>query len=173
MEDAGLISLFHFDESGFATVPCVPYGRQPAGATLELPSFKSRRLNVLGFMPRSQQSFFRPAEGKVGAGQVIAAFDRFTAGYAVHRRPCVVNLDNAPWHTSHAFQGRLDEWATRGVVLNYLPAYSPELDPIEILWRKIKYDWLPLDCYASYAAMKAALLEILEGFGSQYQISFV
>ena len=177
MADAGLINLFYFDESGFATVPCVPYAWQPVGTTLELPSFKSKRLNVLGFMSRSQQSFFQTTEGKVDSAQVIAAFDRFTAnyaiGYASHNKPCVADLGNAPWHTSHAFQDRLDEWATRGVVVNHLPAYSPELNPIEILWRKIKYDWLPLGSYASYAAMKAAVLEILGGFGSQYRISFV
>lgn len=177
MADAGRVNLFFFDESGFATLPSVPYAWQPVGTTLKLPSFKSKRLNVLGFMSRSQQSFFYLNEDKVDTTQVIAAFDPFTAHYAneyaLYNKPCVVNLDNASWHTSHAFQDQIDKWATRGVVVHYLPAYCPELNPIEILWRKIKYDWMPLACYASYATMKAAVLKILEGFGSQYQISFV
>ena len=51
--------------------------------------------------------------------------------------------------------------------------YCPELNPIETLWRKIKYDWMPLACYASYGCMKNAVMEILGGFGHKYQISFV
>ena len=154
MADAGLISLFYFDESGFTTIPSVPYAWQPVGTTRELPSFKSKRLNVLGFMSRGQQAFFHSAEGKVGSAQVAEAFDRFAsryaAEYAVHGKPCVVTLDNAPWHTIRAFLDRVDGWVSCGVVVHYLPPYCPELNPIEILWRKIKHDWLPLACYASY-----------------------
>jgi transposase len=88
-------------------------------------------------------------------------------------KPCVVTLDNAPWHTSRAFLGRVDGWATCGVVVHYLPPYCPELNPIEILWRKIKHDWLPLSCYTCCANLKTAVLEILGDFGYKYQISFV
>lgn len=177
MADAGLISLFYFDESGFTTIPSVPYAWQPAGITRELPSFPSKRLNVMGFMSRGQQAFFHSTEGKVDSAQVAEAFDRFAsryaAEYASHGKPCVVTLDNAPWHTSRAFLDRLDGWASCGVVVHYLPPYCPELNPIEILWRKIKHDWLPLSCYTSYANLKNAVLEVLGGFGSKYQISFV
>jgi transposase len=29
------------------------------------------------------------------------------------------------------------------LIIKYLPPYSPELNLIEILWRRIKYTWLP------------------------------
>jgi hypothetical protein len=176
LADHGLINLFYFDESGFATVPCVPYAWQPLGTTRELPSFPSKRLNILGFLSRDQQAFFQPVEGTVGTAQAIAAFDRFAADYALayahHGKPCVVTLDNAPWHTSRAFREQIDRWAAQGVVLHYLPPYCPELNLIEILWRKIKYDWLPLSCYTRYGNLKSAVLEVLNGVGSKYQISF-
>ena len=102
LADAGLINLFYYDESGFSTVPSVPYAWQPVGTTLELPSFKSKRLNVLGFMSRGQQAYFHTTEGKVGTAQVAAAFDGFTSRYAleyaIHPTPCVVTLSNTfPW----------------------------------------------------------------------------
>ena len=135
MADHGLINLFYFDESGFATVPCVPYAWQPLGATRELPSFPSQRLNILGFLSRDQQSFFQAVEGTIGTDQTIAAFDRFAADYAVdyarHGQPCVVTLDNAPWHTSRDFRERIDRWGAQGVILHYLPPYCPELNLIE------------------------------------------
>ena len=177
MADAGLIDRFHFDASGCATRPSVPYAWQPVGTTLALPSFKSKRLNVLGFLSKDQRTFFRHAEAPVDTGQVVAAFDAVAAqraaGYAVHGRPGVVNLDHASWHSSQAFRDRMDGWAACGVVVHDLPPYSPELNAIEILWRKIKYEWLPLDCYTSYQAMKSAVLDILDGVGSKYQMCFV
>ena len=56
---------------------------------------------------------------------------------------------------------------------HYLPTYSPELNLIEILWRKIKYEWLPLNCYVNYQTLKKAVLEILKNFGSKHRITFV
>ena len=48
----GEIDLCYFDESGFTLEPCVPYAWQQTGETIEIPSSKSKRLNVLGFVNR-------------------------------------------------------------------------------------------------------------------------
>ena len=165
------MDLFFFDGSGFSTVPTVPYAWQPVGTVRELPAFPSQRLNVLGFLSRDQRAFFHPVEGKVGSGQVAEAIDRFTA-WRGNAKPCVLVLDNAPWHTSHAIQARRGDWAAQGVLLHYLPTYSPELNLIEILWRKMKYHWLPLPAYTSYADLRHAVLDVLAGVGSKYQITF-
>jgi hypothetical protein len=52
------------------------------------------------------------------------------------------------------------------------PAYSPELNLIEILWRRIKYSWLPFSAYESLSALIEALETILCDVGSEYQITF-
>jgi hypothetical protein len=80
MSDQGLINLFYFDASGFATAPCVSYAWQPLGATRELPSFPSQRSNILGFLSRDQPAFFQAVENPVVTAQAIAAFDRFASG---------------------------------------------------------------------------------------------
>jgi len=54
----------------------------------------------------------------------------------------------------------------------FLPSYSPELNLIELLWRKIKYEWLPLDIYGSYQTMCDGLFEVLKEIGSKYRITF-
>jgi transposase len=171
------INLYYFDESGFSTLPSVPYAWQPVGTTRELPSFYSKRLNLLGFMSHKGQAVIYPTEGSVNTEQVILAFDRFTSNYEAeyrrHQKPCVVTLDNASFHTSKELHKHIDKWGARGVILHYLPPYSPELNLIEILWRKMKYEWLPLSCYSDYANLKVAVLDIIEGLGSIYQITFV
>jgi transposase len=54
----------------------------------------------------------------------------------------------------------------------YLIPYAPELNLIEILWRHIKYFWLPFAAYQCMEALREALEQIVKDFGSKYQITF-
>lgn len=49
---------------------------------------------------------------------------------------------------------------------------SPHLNPIEILWRKIKYEWLTYEAIESQQALDEELSNILRKVGSQYTIKF-
>jgi hypothetical protein len=44
---------------------------------------------------------------------------------------------------------------------------------IEILWKKIKYDWLLWEAYASFQSLRSALLEVLHNYGEKYQVNFM
>ena len=63
-------------------------------------------------------------------------------------------------------------WKKHGLIIKYLSPYSPELNLIEILWRRIKYTWLPFSAYACLNALSEALETILSQVGSEYQITF-
>ena len=56
--------------------------------------------------------------------------------------------------------------------LFYLPTYSPHLNKIETLWRKIKYEWLRPEAYANFSTLKTAVWHILDRVGQQYTIQF-
>ena len=81
-------------------------------------------------------------------------------------------MDNASVHTSEAFEECLPRWKKKGWIIKYLSTYSPELNLIEILWRNIKYTWLPFSAYQCLNALREALENILKDFGSKYQITF-
>lgn len=164
--------MFYFDQSGFNLTPAIPYAWQPRGQTLALPSAASPRVNVLGFISPTNQSHFQTVTGTVTSATVIAALDACAAQTAQARKLRLVVLDNAPIHTSRAFQDRILDWFRQGVSLHWLPPYSPELNLIEILWRKIKYEWLPPRAYLSFDHLKSELQTILHQFGSKYQITF-
>lgn len=166
---AGKIDLYYFDEAGFTLEPSVSYAWQTKGETLKIPASASARINVLGFL--SPDLRFHPFvfEKTIDSEIVIACFDRLSRTI---NKPTLVVMDGAPMHRSEAFQARLEGWERQGLYVYLLPAYSPELNLIEILWRMIKYHWLPLSAYESFKDLLKSLLEVLKGIGSKYQIIF-
>ena len=56
--------------------------------------------------------------------------------------------------------------------MKFLPPYCPELNLIALLWRKLKYDWLPLDAYQTFKTLTASLFNLFKGIGSEYRITF-
>lgn len=161
--------LVYFDGAGFTLIPCVPYGWQAVGEAVELPSQHSRRLNVLGFLSlrgRLQSYVF---ENRVDTQVLIECFDDYCQRLD---KPCLVVLDNASVQTSALFQAQVGRWEAAGLYLLFLPPYCPELNLIEILWRKIKYEWLPLSAYRSFKELHDALFEVLKGVGAKYPLSF-
>ena len=114
-EQSGLINLFYFDESGFSQEPCVPYGWQEKGKQLRIPSVKSKRINVLGFMNRANDLFYYPVIGSVNSETVIEAFEDFAtkmgdSKYSSNDRYTVVMVDNASIHTSQKFREKIADW---------------------------------------------------------------
>lgn len=127
-------------------------------------------------MSLSNDSLFYTFENTVTADMVVATFDAFAAQYETRFKqdkiPCVVVLDNASVHRNQVVQECLSRWLESGVILHFLPPYSPELNSIEILWRKIKYHWLPICAYESFSQLTNAVHQILKSFGDKYRITF-
>jgi DDE superfamily endonuclease len=168
-EDQGKIALYYFDEAGFALDPTIPYAWQEPKSVIELPAMRSGRINVLGFMNRNNDLHAFMFAQSIHTGVVIACFDAFCQTITTQT---VVGVDNASIHRSEEFEDRIPYWKKRGLIIKYLSPYSPELNLIEILWRRIKYTWLPFSAYECLNALSEALETILSQVGSEYQITF-
>jgi transposase len=169
-ERAGECDLWYFDASGFCLEPCIPYAWQPIGTTLELPqSSHHQRLNVWGFLQRDHTLVPYLLDGPVDTAAVVGCIDQFSEQLD---KKAYVLIDNAPMHRSKAFVRHIPKWVKKGLIIKYLPTYSPELNMIEILWRFIKYYWLPFSAYVSFQHLCAAVEEILKQFGTKYTIDF-
>jgi transposase len=168
-ETRGEIALYYFDEAGFSLTPSVPYAWQEIGEVIEILSQKSDRINVLGFMSRDNDLQTYMFDQSIHTDVVISCIDLFCETIV---KETIVVMDNASIHRSDEFEDRLPEWEAQGLRIKYIPSYSPELNLIEILWRRIKYDWLPFSAYQCLNALREALAAILRGFGSEYQITF-
>ncbi len=171
-EDHGEHEFYYFDESGFSQSSSVPYSWSPIGQPWEMPAYShSRRLNVLGFLSRQGKLVYHTTTESVTTATVISAFEQFIA----QKDPdtfAIIILDNASMHRSYAFAQKQLEWLNHRVHVIHLSAYSPELNLIEILWRRVKYSWLPLTAYESFATLCNEVHRVLGGYGSEYSITY-
>ncbi len=71
----------------------------------------------------------------VTARFIVEQFDELSLSV---EKPTVVVLDNAPVHHGKEVIERIGIWQERGLFVVYLAAYSPQLNIVEILWRKLK-----------------------------------
>lgn len=168
-EDHGEIDLFYFDESGFCLVPYLPYAWQERGEPIALPSGRSSRLNILGFMSRKQELQAYSIRGKVTSKTVIDCLNDFCQTVT---KKTVIVMDNARIHPSAAFEEQKPKWQKRGVEVFFLPKYSPQLNLIEILWRFMKYEWIDFRAYTSWKNLVEYVEDVLKNFGEKYKINF-
>lgn len=169
LEDSGFIDLYFGDESHFGLTPNVPYAWQTKQNPILLPAAKGKFLNVVGLMSRKNDLFFEVNQTTFNTDKFILFMDKF-ANQIVKRT--VVILDNSPIHKSKKFMDRIRAWKEKDLLIFFLPPYSPELNLIEILWRRIKYQWLPFDAYLCFQNLKERLSHVLNNFGKLYDIIF-
>lgn len=172
IEDQGLIELYYYDESGFSLTPCVPYGWQKKGETILLPADKKQRINLLGFLRRDNTLEAFSCSQSVDSQTVITCMNAFALQRKNSQKTAYVIIDNAPVHNSREFRAQEKGWAEKNIIIKRLPAYSPELNLVEILWKKIKYEWINTEAFQSLETLQKELEEICKGVGKKYTINF-
>ncbi|MFM4849399.1 transposase [Aeromonas rivipollensis] len=86
-------------------------------------------------------------------------------------KPTIVVLDNAKIH--HGINEKtLHRWLVEhSLFLLYLPAYSPELNLIEIIWKQAKYHWRRFVTWTK-ETIDDEIAALLGGYGSKFEINF-
>ena len=129
------IELWFGDETGIEGDPRPRRRWIKVGKTGRVPRNGDHiRANVTGMVcPRTGEAFF--CEFSHSDTDTFQAFLHEAARSICSTRPRqILVLDNASWHKA----SRLD-WGRFEPL--YLPAYSPDLNPIERLWLLIKAEW--------------------------------
>ena len=163
------IDLRFADETGFSLVPYLPYAWLAKGVQTGIPSATRKVLNVFALLSTDHRLTSYPTKGRVNSEFIINCLEDFLGKI---KKPTVVVLDQASWHTSQLVKTQINRWQQHGLYLFLLPKYSPQLNPIEILWRFIKYKWLKPKDYLNRDTLYQAVCHILTHFGSKYSINF-
>ncbi|MEM6265107.1 MAG: IS630 family transposase [Bacteroidota bacterium] len=164
------IALYYLDETGLNLNPHAPYGWQLRGSTSELPAQRGESKTIIGyFSPIKQHLEAVIFEGAADALCVIEVINQLAN--QIERKTILV-LDQATIHTAAIVKRNIPRWKQKGLYLQFLPAHSPELNLIEILWKHLKHFWLKLQDYQSLDTLSAAAAGILKNYGKHYAISF-
>ena len=115
-----------------------------------------RRVGYFGAVRlRDGKFFFRRETDKFNAVTCWKFLQHLQAASTRTGRRVVVIIDNAKYHHARLHrewrEGHADRFA-----LDYLPAYSPELNPIERVWCFLKEHHLSNRVYADYDDLLAA-----------------
>ena len=81
----------------------------------------------------------------------------------------LLSLDNASFHRSAKFKHKIQEWLMNDVLV----PYSPEFNIIEILWKKVQYEWLPSEAFKTFEDLSINIKNILNYCGEKFTITFV
>lgn len=172
------ILLYFMDESGFSLNSSVPYSWQETGHTTSIPSGNShqKRANVIGFLNYNGEELHSHIfHDTINESVVEYVLDDFASKLKSTDKPTVVIFDNASIHHTDEVESALERLEkTHNIKAKFLPAYSPELNYIEILWKRIKHQWLSSCSYKSFQTLEENLIDILSNYGSndEYKICF-
>jgi transposase len=121
-------------------------GHQPTVKT----SGKRKAYKVWGFIEYFSGAFHSMTQtGKLNAAQ----YQRFLLQVLKHTRGHLIIIqDGASYHTSQAMEQFFAAHAER-LTVKQLPAYSPDFNPIEYLWRKLKKEATHLRYFPTFEAL--------------------
>lgn len=134
-----------------------------------MPASQGQALNCFALIKRDNSLIFKTTTKSINSAFILEQLDQLS-----HRlsKETVVVLDNAKPHTAKLIQERRSIWQQRGLTIFYLPPYSPQLNIAEILWRKLKYEWLEPQDYLSFPHLSYSVHLALAAVGSILTINF-
>jgi transposase len=126
--------IVFIDESGLSQRPTRVRTWAPRGQTPSVQfCFNWDHISVIAGM-HFKGVCFRLHEGAVRKEEVV---DFLRALKAHYRRPLLILLDSAKPHRSRLVRDYVESTDGR-IALEFLPAYAPELNPVEYLWAWLK-----------------------------------
>ena len=152
--------LVFLDECGVQTNMTRLYGRSPRGkrASGTVPAGRWERFTVLGALGPSGVVAAMAVQAATTAAVFAAYLDRVLLPELRRTRPdAVLVMDNLAAHKTPRVRALLD---VSGSTYRYLPPYSPDLNPIEPAWAKVKGELRRVAARtpdALYEALKPAL----------------
>lgn len=131
------------------------YGWIQTGVRKEIPANTGRsRLNLSGAIDILSHNILIQEDQTLNATATINFFQKIAEAYP-HKQKIHVFCDNAPYYRNKTVKQYL---TTSKIVLHFLPPYSPNLNPIERLWKWMKERVIYNTYYAHFEDFKKAVI---------------
>lgn len=131
------------------------YGWIRTGVRKEIPANTGReRINLSGMIDVIQHSVIIQEDKTLNAEATIQFFQKIEAAYP-NKRKIHIFCDNAPYYRNKAVKRYLEN---SRVELHFLPPYSPNLNPIERLWKWMKERVIYNTYYEHFEEFKMAVI---------------
>jgi transposase len=161
---AGERAVFFVDAAHFVLAPFLGFLWSLTRLFIQAPSGR-QRFNVLGALNAITHELITVTNDTyINAESVCALFAQLAA---LNRGiPITLILDNARYQKCALV---MTTAASLHIELCFLPAYSPNLNLIERLWKFVKKECLYSHYYADFATFKAAIMDCLSQTHSTHQ----
>jgi transposase len=144
--------LLFGDEASFAQWGSLSYTWAPKGQQPEVPTSGTRKgYKVFGLIDYFSGQFFYKAHTGRFNSESYAAFLLDVLSQTT--KQVIVIQDGARYHTSQAMQQFFAAHADR-LTIEQLPAYSPDFNPIEHLWKKVKKEATHLKYFPEFTDLQ-------------------
>lgn len=131
------------------------YGWIKKGVRKEIPANTGRsRLNLTGAIDVVSHNVVIQEDQTLNAGSTIRFFQKIEEAYPCKRKVHVF-CDNAPYYRNKVVKQYL---TTSRIELHFLPPYSPNLNPIERLWKWMKERVIYNTYYEHFEEFKGAII---------------
>lgn len=118
----------------------------------------SAKINYYGAYDFERGQCFLWSNGRFDSDNTIAFLQALADWLTVEEQTVYIILDGAPWHRSKKVAAAAIQL---GFTLVRLPAYSPDLNPIEGLWKWMREEVTQLHCHLTLQALVEACKEFI------------
>ncbi|MBI2672105.1 IS630 family transposase [Candidatus Woesearchaeota archaeon] len=127
-------------------------GSKPVG----LMKYSIKRTHVIGAL-FNNKVILEYAE-KVNSERVI----EFLENLKSHCSKFILIMDNAGWHRSKEIKAYLE--INKEIIAEYLPPYSPELNPTETVWKIMRRNVFDSNLFEDLIELKLGIMEFISSY---------
>lgn len=167
----GAIVLKYLDESGFERCSPLNYSYVRRGVQKRMTQAKrrGRRISALGLWEPQRSFEYGLVMGGFNSERYVALMDwqaeRAAQHFATTGQLTVVIQDGASSHRSKLAQQHWQRWQQQGLLIFFLPPYSPQMNRIEDEWLHLKRESFASRLFEDEYDLALALIEAIEQRG--------
>lgn len=171
--ECGAITLKYLDESGCYCQSPTDYGYVQKGQQKRVVQQRrrGRRINIFGIWQPKQRFEYALMVGTLKSKTFLKLMDwqadTAQADLAATGQLTVIVLDNASVDKSQLSVAASERWQNQGLLLFFLPSYSPQMNRIEYEWLHLKRDELASRVFEDEVDLAQAIMTGIETRGRQ------